>query len=271
MVKCVATMDGHEDKVWALDVSHDSDLISAGADSRILVWKDVTKQEAEAKHAEEEQGILLDQKLANHLRFREFGEALEIALKRDKPQVLQKVISALVEADLDKGLSGIESLQKIVQSWSPEKVVQILRYCREWNTRARNCHLATIVCNAVVTVFHASTLESMDGVPEILAGIHPYAERHFDRLDRLCTSSFLIDFVLSEMGDLGSDDQDEAYAKWESSSRLVLPSRTTDGRFQVGGRVVVGGSSLPNNGSLDAESESVMTVGESDSGSSDEE
>ena len=41
--ECEATLDAHEDKVWAMDVSKDgSEFITGGADSIINVWHDKT-------------------------------------------------------------------------------------------------------------------------------------------------------------------------------------------------------------------------------------
>jgi U3 small nucleolar RNA-associated protein 13 len=85
-------MDGHTDKVWALDVSADGKvLVSGGADSQIVVWNDVTQVEEEAKRATEEQSIIMEQKLANHLRYKEYEQALEIALELEKPRQALKV------------------------------------------------------------------------------------------------------------------------------------------------------------------------------------
>lgn len=90
--ECEATMDGHTDKVWALDVSADGKvLVSGGADSQIVVWNDVTQVEEEAKRATEEQSIMMEQKLANHLRYKEYEQALEIALELEKPRQALKV------------------------------------------------------------------------------------------------------------------------------------------------------------------------------------
>lgn len=90
--ECEATMDGHTDRVWGLDVSADGKtLLSGGADSRIVVWKDTTQAEEEAKRATEEQTILMEQNLANHLRYNEFEQALEIALELEKPMQALKV------------------------------------------------------------------------------------------------------------------------------------------------------------------------------------
>lgn len=85
-------MDGHFDKVWSLDVApNGKHLISGGADSQIVVWKDTTVQEERSRRAEEERNILKEQQLANHLRHKEFEQALEIALDLEKPNQALKV------------------------------------------------------------------------------------------------------------------------------------------------------------------------------------
>ena len=90
--ECEATMDGHSNKVWSLDVTQDGrHLVSGGADSQIVVWKDTTVQEELNRRAEEEANVLKEQKLANHLRYKEFEEALEIAIDLGKPQAALKV------------------------------------------------------------------------------------------------------------------------------------------------------------------------------------
>ena len=93
--ECEATLDGHTEKVWALDVkANDTDslmLVSGGADSRLVVWNDVTKEIEEEKRKAEETNILMEQKLSNHLRFKEYEDALELALDLDKPHMTLKV------------------------------------------------------------------------------------------------------------------------------------------------------------------------------------
>jgi U3 small nucleolar RNA-associated protein 13 len=115
----------------------------------------------------------------------------------------------------------------------------------------------------VVTSIPAHTLAAADGVPEIFAGITPYAERHFDRLDRMYANAFLLDYTLFSMGVLDDDGSaQKEYASWESKCKLVLPPKLLDGRIQVGGSTVVGlGKPTENDGS-DIE---VMSIGDSDS------
>jgi U3 small nucleolar RNA-associated protein 13 len=260
--ECEATMENHKDKVWALDLApNGKQLVSGGADSQIIVFVDTTKEVDDAKRAEEEQAILVDQKLANHLRRKEYAEALDISLERDKPHQTLKVLNAIIDADLMKGWSGLTSLKKYALTWKNDRLVRILRYCREWNTRARNSHVALLTIKAVVTTVPASTLASISEIPEILAGLVPYAERHFERFDRLHASSYLFDFMLSSMGVIESnlDPTSDVASTWEP--KLVLPPTKVDGRVDVGGNVVVGVA--VDDEELGSEDE-VVTIGDSD-------
>jgi U3 small nucleolar RNA-associated protein 13 len=261
--ECETTMDGHDNKVWALDLAAGGkELVSGGADSQLVVWEDTTKEVESAKLAEEEEAILMDQRLANHLRHKEYGQALELSLERDKPRQSLKVLTSIIEGDLQKGQDGLVSLKKHAKAWSIDRVTQVLKYCREWNTRARNSQIALLVIKSIVTTWPAHKLAAADGVPEILAGILPYAERHFDRLDRLYASSYLLDFALFAMGSLDAAGAEEEFAAWESKSKLVLPPTYIDGRVQVDGKVLVGHKHTQEESD---DEDDVVTIGDSDS------
>jgi U3 small nucleolar RNA-associated protein 13 len=212
-------------------------LVSGGADSKLTVWQDNTLQVEEEQRAKEAETILLDQKLGNHLRHKEYGKALEIAFQVDKPMQALKVLSAVIEQDIQRGVgSGLRSLQSHARTWDMERVAQVLKSCRDWNTRARNAHIAMMVVKAIVTTISVHQLTSAKNeIPEILAGIIPYAERHFDRLDRLHSNSYLLDFALTGLGALDASDNSESeqeFANWEASSKLVLCGWTNPGGRQ---------------------------------------
>ena len=264
--ECETTMDVHSDRVWALDLAQvGSSMISGGADSQILVWRDTTKEYEDAKFAEREEAILMDQNLANHLRNKEFSHALDIALKLDKPRLTLKVLSSIIKTDIQNKQNPIMSLQRYIHTWSMERVAQVLRFCREWNTRARNCDVAMLVIRAIVSVFPADDLAAADGVPEILAGVTPYAERHFDRVDKLNVSSHLLDYTERRLGSLEMEEEKD-FTIWEAQSKLVLPLRYSDGRMQVGGNALVGPALTQKN---DDSEDDVSTVGDSDSSDED--
>lgn len=179
-------------------------------------------------------------------------------------------MASLIENDVQNGKrdGGLGTLQSHIRTWSIEKVAQVLRYCRDWNTRALNSGVAMLLVKAVVTTVPIYDLATKaNEIPTILAGITPYAERHYNRLDRLCTSSYLLDFTLSSMGVMELDDDDNAhgsnFASWESKSKLVLPPKYIDGRTQVGGRPMVGRAGYDSD---DDDSEAgIVSMGDSDS------
>jgi U3 small nucleolar RNA-associated protein 13 len=225
------------------------------------------------KRAIETETIVLDQKLANHLRYKEYGKALEIALQVEKPMQVLKVITLIIENDVKKNKgTGLAALQAHAKGWEMERVAQILKYCRDWNTRAKNATVAMVVVKAVVTSIPVDKLANVNGVPEILAGITPYAERHFDRLDRMHTSTYLLDFTLSCLGSLdpaGTLTSEQEFASWEASSKLVLPPKFVDGRIQVGGKAVIGKAKVSDASSQSGEDDDeVVSIGDSSTGDS---
>ena len=102
--ECESTMDGHTDKVWALDLSPcGTALFSGGADSKIAVWRDATKERQEAVREAEEQNIVMEQQLSNHLRHKNYEQALNIAQELDKPNQVLRVLNEIVEKDTKDG------------------------------------------------------------------------------------------------------------------------------------------------------------------------
>lgn len=194
---------------------------------------------------------------------------------------LFKVLTALVENALQKQSENqaadtpLQTLCRHVEGWTLARVYQVLRYCRDWNTRARNSEISMLIVRAIFTCIPVVKLASNGdhgNIPELLAGITPYAERHLDRLDKLFGSSFMIDFVLHSMGK-GLDDvlEDEEHAKvreWETKSKFVLPpDKKEEERIQLKGVVKKVSES-------EDENDEVVTIGDSDTESesgSDEE
>merc|ERR1712238_158992 len=181
----------------------------------------------EEERAEEAERILLDQQMTNHLRHKEYDKALDIALRVDKPRHALKVLTALYENELSSkkkkkkkssqqqessssSSSSASTVSRVLRthitSWDLDRIAQVLKYCREWNTRARNSALAMWVLQAIVTTVSVDRLTSKEAIetqhgsiPEIVTGITPYAERHFARLDRLHANSYLLDYLLVNM------------------------------------------------------------------------
>jgi len=257
--ECECTLDKHDDKVWALDTFGDF-MVSAGADSKLLLWSDTTQDAIALEQEAEAEVLAMEQNLQNYMRHKEFDKALNIALTRDKPHHSLRILTSMTQGVEDE--EALKALKQAARSWTPSMLLKILEYCREWNTRARNSPIALLTINAIVTTFRMSELIKVHGASEVMDGIVPYAERHFARLDRLYADSFVLDHVLGTMGNLSETECDDegAYDRWEKSSRPVLPPIRTDGKIQVGGKSIVAPLNKANR-----DSDSVHTEGESDS------
>lgn len=249
--ECVFSIDAHDDKIWALDLSTDGKLLVTGAaDSRLKVFHDTTKQLELKSRETEERNVLMEQKLSNHLRFKEYEQALDIALEMDKPWQSLKVLSAIVETDICNGSHALTTLQKHVKNWDSRRIIQILSYCRDWNTRARNSRISMLTIKAILTSKAADEIACIEGLPEILEGIIPYAGRHFERIDKLYTGSYLIDFTLISMGDMVEVGD---FSTWEKN---VQSTTTAEYSKQLDDKVT---DEIPSD-------DEIMTIGESDGG-----
>ncbi|KAH9064076.1 U3 small nucleolar RNA-associated protein [Lactarius vividus] len=185
--ECVATLDGHDDKVWALTVSRDNKTIDCSEEL------DATRETARAEL------VLKEQDFLNYVALQDYKRAIEVALSLGHPGRLLQLF---------KGLNGESG-----------DLVRLLRYIRDWNTRASSAAVAQRVLHAIMKLRqaediarafeNAGTMEDKDGLRELVEGLIPYTERHLARMERLVQESYVVDYVLREMDDGLVDDDDE--------------------------------------------------------------
>ncbi|KAH9982630.1 quinon protein alcohol dehydrogenase-like superfamily [Lactifluus volemus] len=203
--ECVATLDGHEDKVWALIVSRDNKtIISGAADSMVTFWEDCTEEQEAARESARAEVVLKEQDFLNYVALQDYRRAIEVALSLGHPGRLLQLFKEL------NGGSGTASAD----------LVRLLRYVRDWNTRASSAPVAQRVLHAVVKlrpaedIGHAfetaDTSEERSGLHELVEGLIPYTERHLVRMERLVQESYVLDYVLREMDDGLAEADDEA-------------------------------------------------------------
>lgn len=59
------------------------------------------------------------------------------------------------------------------------------------------------------------------GIGELLEGLIPYSQRHFNRIDRFVRSSFLLDYTLGEMSVIDPETETE-YPKEKKKEKEVI-------------------------------------------------
>ena len=98
--ECEATMDGHEDRVWALAVAPvggGRQAVTGGGDSVLNVWEDVTKEEEEVALARAEAMVEKEQALQNSVyRKDHFQVCFGINLQRLFVEACQHSLSYLL-------------------------------------------------------------------------------------------------------------------------------------------------------------------------------
>jgi U3 small nucleolar RNA-associated protein 13 len=137
-------------------------------------------------------------------------------------------------------LTGSTAVDRVLQELASADLVRLLRYVRDWNTRASSAPAAQRVLHAVVKlrpaedIGHAfedaDTSEERSGLHELVEGLIPYTERHLARMERLVQESYILDYVLREMDDGLAEADDEA----DDEAMDVDPVRHTQPFVDVG-------------------------------------
>ncbi len=147
----------------------------------------------------------------------DYRRAIEVALSLGHPG---RLLQLFKELKGDSGVTGSADVDRVLQDLSPADLVRLLRYVRDWNTRASSAAVAQRVLHAIVKfrsaedIAHAfedaSMGDEVDSLHELVEGLIPYTERHLVRMERLVQESYVIDYVLREMDDGLAEDDGEA-------------------------------------------------------------
>jgi U3 small nucleolar RNA-associated protein 13 len=223
--ECSATLDNHADRVWALTCKQNTNtgssaeeesLVSGDGDGVITFWRDTTSETAATAREKEVMRVETDQRLDNLIHSKNYREAIVLALQLDQPFRLLSLFKSVAEApDFDhSSFTGSTAVDAVVASLADEQIFRLLLRCRDWNTNARNALVAQRVLRAVVESFGLERLASLkvgkavkgaSSLPEILRGLRAYGERHYARITDLWDETFMLEFTLREMNELGGD------------------------------------------------------------------
>lgn len=209
---CLATLDNHTDRVWALaQAPNSTGLVSGAADGVITFWKDTTKETAEASSQANVERVEQDQHLQNCLRDGQYREAIVLALQLNHPARLLSVFQAALDTqEPEPGtISGNGAVDAVVGTLSDEQLLLLLGKLRDWNTNVRTAAVAQRVLHIVVDKYSAVRLAGLGkrkGGKDIVEALRAYTERHYRRIEELWEESFLVEYLLGEMNQVGVRD-----------------------------------------------------------------
>ncbi|KAI8079765.1 WD40-repeat-containing domain protein [Halteromyces radiatus] len=196
--ECVGTLDNHTEKVWALAIRKDEKMItSAGADSVINFWEDVTLEEQENELREKEEFIIKEQELQTYMRKKDYLNAILLAMSLNQPFRLLGLFREVMESRSDEeSITGSLAVDKILAEMGPDHLEKLLKYIRDWNTNAKHSNVAQTVLYAILSSHNSEELVELTNAKELIEGLLPYTDRHYQRIDDLITQSYIIDYTL---------------------------------------------------------------------------
>ncbi|KAL8764323.1 MAG: hypothetical protein Q9184_000028 [Pyrenodesmia sp. 2 TL-2023] len=209
------TLDNHIDRIWALTVDPTTNtLVSGGGDSVVTFWKDTTSHTLAAKAAASTARVEQEQQLMNYTHAGNYREAIILALTLNHPARLLALFQGVVDrSPAEEGsLSGLKAVDEVITNLSDEQLLGLLRRLRDWNTNARTAVVAQRILNVIVRSYPAERLVGLraKGCKEVVEGLRAYTERHYKRMAELVDESYLLEYTLREMEEVGfMDGEDE--------------------------------------------------------------
>lgn len=205
------TLDNHTDRIWALTVDPSTNtLVSGGGDSVVTFWKDTTSHTMAATAAASTVRVEQEQQLLNYMHAGSYREAIVLALSLHHPARLLSLFQGVVDRSPpeDGSLSGLKAVDEVLMHLSDEQLLELLRRLRDWNTNARTAVVAQRILNVIVRSYPAQRLVGLRGRgwKEVVDGLRAYTERHYKRMVELMDESYLVEYTLREMEEVGYVD-----------------------------------------------------------------
>ncbi len=155
-----------------------------------------------------------------------------------QPGRLLSLFATVIEAKVPGTLTGSLEVDQVIKTLPGLDLVRLLKHIRDWNARAKTSIVAQTILHAILRLRSADDImkafdsvtkiskpseEDMDldkddneegerdnrpkkrnqpapiTLPELLDGLIPYSERHFNRVDKLVQESYMLDYALGEM------------------------------------------------------------------------
>lgn len=227
------TLDNHEDRVWALTVDPETNMVVSGsADSTVTFWKDTSSETQAAAAQVATKMIEQEQELENYMHTGAYRNAIALALQLNHPgRLLSLFTSVVTSSKPDKdSLCGLKAVDEVLASLSDEQIFLLLLRLRDWNTNARTAPVAQRILWALVRSYPASKFSNLSvkgakgqkSLKEVLNALKVYTERHYKRMEELVDESYLVEYTLQEMENLAPTLDGLGELKGEAADVVML-------------------------------------------------
>lgn len=134
--------------------------------------------------------------------------------------MLGVLICILEQADTD---TPVAALRPYLSPLTDDQVDVLIALLREWNTNSKFCYVSHAVLAVLLATKGCDKLVRMAALREGVEGLVAYSERHFQRIDKLYQSAYVLEYFTGQMSllpvadvqglskkrPIDSDDEDE--------------------------------------------------------------
>lgn len=214
----LTTLSHHPSRIWSL-ASHPLapyPLLSADASGTLTAWVDTTASTYTQALEKTSARIAQDQELQNHIRAKNYRESITLALQLNHPgrllKLFEDVVMNLPETEREENsITGSSAVDQVLRELSHPQLWLLLQRIRDWNSNARTASVAQRILNCLLRSYPTSTWTQMakerkiggSRMRDLLRALEVYTERHFRRMDELVDESFLVEYTLKEMDEIG--------------------------------------------------------------------
>ncbi|CAF2157169.1 unnamed protein product [Rotaria magnacalcarata] len=192
---CVKSIDAHEGKIWGMTASTDESLlVTCASDSSVIVWRDSTEEERQAKRDNVEEVLLMEQEVSNLLINKKYHEALKIALNLNQPFRALKILKEILNE-----IDGIDHLKNTLLQFSDDHLNLLFSYVIDWNTNTRHSTEAQIIIKMLLSIVTPDKILKLPNGQKCVESLLPYTERHMARIERLSQQVLFLDFSWHSM------------------------------------------------------------------------
>lgn len=193
---CVQTLEGHEDRVWALAVANNSSkyFFSGAADSKLVRWIDTTEELKNENILKNQTMAEEEQMLQNCLNEEKITQkAFRLALKLNKPKVTYQI------------LKSQQAKSEVLESWltdlSEEEREKLFDHVKKWSTNSRHSQVANRILRSLLDYIMSKPEAERCTHPvcQLIESLLPYTQRHFKRYTDMKIELSLLELIVNKM------------------------------------------------------------------------
>ena len=170
---CLNKYDEHTDKIWALCTnSFENKFLTGGADSKLILWKNITNEIHEQEMEKREDILLKEQELMNCLKDKKYKKALKLSIILDRPFKCFEIIDQILS---NNQFDGKNDLKEIILKLREDHLQTLLKYSIDWNTNSKYCHNSQALIWIILNNYSLEFLMKMNNFANIIEQLLPYS------------------------------------------------------------------------------------------------